>query len=187
MTYKLKPNYHFADTTELGIDKIPIGRLVIIEKYGPNEEIKWFKKVTHNLRDEQGNVIGTLNSTHTINDALTYRCIEAPLDKKADITSVYSQTEVDSMLTTKANADEVYTKGDVDITFRRIDDSYSATTVDSMLDNIAVNPKGIIQQANAITADVEIEYGNNAASLGPLTINNNVTVTIANGSVWTII
>lgn len=187
MAYKLKPNYHFADTSQLGIDKVPVGRLIIIEDYGPAHEIKWFKKLTQSLRDENGNVIGTLDATHTVNDALTYRCIEAPLDKKADLTAVYTNTEVDSLLSTKAEANDVYTVMDADIAFRRIDDSYSSTEVDSMIDNVSVNPSGVIQQSANVINDVLIEYGNNAASFGPITIANNKTVTISDGSVWSII
>lgn len=187
MAYKLKPNYHFASTTELGIDKIPVGRLIIVEDYGPNHDIKWLRKVTNNLRDDNGTVIGTLNSTHTINDALTYRCIEAPLDKKADITAVYSMTEVDSMVSAKANALDVYTKTAVDNAFRTIADSYSATTIDSMFDNASVNPSGVIQQSALIADDIIIEYGNNAVSVGPITIANDKSVEITDGSEWLII
>lgn len=187
MAYKLKPNYHFADTTQLGIDKIPSGRLIIVEDYGPNHDIKWFRKLTNNLRDDNNNIIGTLDSTHTVNDALTYKCIEAPLDKKADITSVYSMTEIDGALSSKADATDVYTKVDVDGTFRTIADSYTITDIDSMFDNASVNPSGVIQQSNTITTDVVIEYGNNAVSVGPITIANDKSVEITDGSEWLII
>lgn len=187
MAYKLKPNYHFADTSQLGINKVPVGRLIIVEDYGANHEIKWLRKTSQSLKDEYGNIIGVLDANHTINDALTYRCIEAPFDKKADISQVYTITEIDSMLTTKAEVNDVYDKITSDSIFRRNDDSYSAANIDSMLDNLSVNPKGIVQHANKITADVEIEYGNNAVSITPLTINDNVTVTINNGSVWKLI
>ena len=187
MAYKLKPNYHFSNTAQLGIDKVPVGRLIIVEDYGPNHEIKWLRKVSQNLRDENGATIGTLDGTHTVNDALTYLCIEAPLDKKANLTQVYTQTEVDSMLSTKAEVSSVYTKNAIDTTFRRLDDSYSLTEIDSMIDNVVVNPSGVIQQSATIISDVLIEYGNNASSLSPITINDNVTVEISDGSVWTII
>lgn len=39
----------------------------------------------------------------------------------------------------------------------------------------------------AVTADYTITTGKNAMSAGPITINNGVTVTVPNGSVWTII
>lgn len=187
MAYKLKPNYHFADTSELGIDKIPVGRLIIVEDYGINHEIKWFKKLTQDLKDEYGTVIGTLNSTHTVNDALTYKCIEAPLDKKVDITAVYSMTEIDALAASKANVSDVYTIQDVDGAFRTIADSYSITDIDSMFDNAAVNPSGVIQQSAMIMSDVVIEYGNNAVSVGPLTIANDKSVEITDGSEWLII
>ena len=187
MAYKLKPNYHFADTSQLGIDKIPNGRLIIIEDYGPDHSVKWLRKISQNLKDDNGNIIGTLDSTHTVNDALTYKCIEAPLDKKADITSVYSMTEIDAALSSKANTASVYTKTYIDSTFRTIIDSYAATEIDSMFDNASVNPSGVIQQSAMILDDVIIEYGNNAVSVGPLTIANDKSVTITDGSEWLII
>jgi hypothetical protein len=187
MTYKLKPNYHFASTVELGIDKIPVGRLIIVEDYGPNHDIKWLRKISQSLKDDNGNVIGTLNSTHTVNDALTYKCIEAPLDKKADISAVYSMTEVDSMVSSKANASDVYTIQDVDGAFRTLADSYSITEIDSMFDNAAVNPSGVIQQSALIADNVIIEYGHNAVSIGPITIANDKSVEITDGSEWLII
>jgi hypothetical protein len=60
-------------------------------------------------------------------------------------------------------------------------------------DRVQVNPYlsadsfGIVRiNANILTENVSITTGYNASSAGPLTIANNVTVTIANNSTWTI-
>ena len=46
---------------------------------------------------------------------------------------------------------------------------------------------GIIRiNANILSENVTISTGYNASSAGPLTIANNVTVTIANSSTWTV-
>lgn len=62
-----------------------------------------------------------------------------------------------------------------------------------MGDRVQVNPylsadtQGIVRiNANILTENVSITTGYNASSAGPLTIANNVTVTIANSSTWTI-
>lgn len=187
MAYKLKPNYHFENTSSLGLDKVPVGRFVIVEDVGPNNEIVWYKKVSQDLRDVEGVVIGTLDETHTINDALTYNCIISPLDLKVNRDEVYTITEIDSMLTLKADAATTYSKNDVDSTFRTITDSYSVAQVDAIINETSKNPTGIIQQSNLIDTNTEIEYGNNAASFGPITINDNVEVLVNDESEWQII
>ena len=60
-------------------------------------------------------------------------------------------------------------------------------------DKVMVNPylsadtQGIVRiNANILSENVNITTGYNASSAGPLTIANNVTVTIANNSTWTI-
>jgi hypothetical protein len=62
-----------------------------------------------------------------------------------------------------------------------------------MGDRVMVNPylsadtQGIVRiNANILTENVSITTGYNASSAGPLTLANNVTVTIANNSTWTI-
>ena len=62
-----------------------------------------------------------------------------------------------------------------------------------MGDRVQVNPylsadtQGIVRiNANILSENVNITTGYNASSAGPLTIANNVTVTIANSSTWTI-
>lgn len=44
-----------------------------------------------------------------------------------------------------------------------------------------------IENDQAVTADYTITAGKNAGTFGPVTINTNVTVTVPNGSVWTIV
>lgn len=187
MAYKLKPNYHFASLTELGIDKVPIGRFIVIEDYGPLHEVKWFKKTTNNLRDSQGNIIGVLSSSTTIGDAITYKSIESPLDAKRNVEDSYSSTEIDSMLTTKVNSIDVYLKDDCDDKFRTIIDSYNITEVDSIIDGIKRNDSGIYQHANVITTSSTIENYHNAFSVGPIVLSNGIIITIPNGSVWQLI
>ena len=43
-----------------------------------------------------------------------------------------------------------------------------------------LNPK-------AVTVNFEVPSTHNAMSIGPITVNNGVTVTVASGAVWTII
>jgi hypothetical protein len=52
---------------------------------------------------------------------------------------------------------------------------------------LAADTYGIIRiNANQITENVAITTGYNGSSAGPITVANNVTVTVANNSVWTI-
>ena len=44
-----------------------------------------------------------------------------------------------------------------------------------------------VENDTTITADYTITTGKNAMTAGPITINNGVTVTVPNGSVWTVI
>ena len=62
-----------------------------------------------------------------------------------------------------------------------------------MGDRVVVNPYlsadtyGIVRlNASTLTENVSITTGYNASSAGPLTVANNVTVTVANNSTWTI-
>lgn len=187
MAYKLKPNYHFANTSATGIDKVPVGRLIVVEDYGNYNEIKWLRKISNSLHDSNGNVIGTLNGTHTINDALTYLCLNSPFDTKRDIASSYSKDEVDSMLSVKAASADVYTKTVVDQTFRKLIDSYTSTEVDALIDGIRKNDTGIYQHANTINQSFTINDLHNGFSIGPVTLGDNVQITIPDGSCWEII
>ena len=70
---------------------------------------------------------------------------------------------------------------------------YNNIEIVYMGDRVMVNPylsadtQGIVRiNANILTENVSITTGYNASSAGPLTIANNVTVTIANNSTWTI-
>ena len=52
---------------------------------------------------------------------------------------------------------------------------------------LSADTYGIVRiNASTLTENVTISTGYNASSAGPLTIANNVTVTIANNSTWTI-
>jgi hypothetical protein len=52
---------------------------------------------------------------------------------------------------------------------------------------LSADTYGIVRiNANTLTENVTITTGYNGSSAGPLTIANNVTVTIANNSTWTI-
>lgn len=190
MAYKLKPNYHFANTSELGIDKVPVGRFIIIEDYGPLNEIKWFKKTSNTLIDDYDNVYGYLDSTSTINDALTGNSIHSPLDLKRDILDSYSQTEVDSMLSVKANSADVYTSTETEALLSNKANSadvYTQTEINSIIDDAIKNDSGIYQHSNILSASVTIEDNHNAMSVGPLTLSDNIVITIQNNSVWEII
>jgi len=131
MAYKLKPNYHFSDMDQTGIDKVPVGRFIIVEDVGNENEIKWYKKVSDELLDELGDPDGQLDGTSTLTDALNGQAIEAPLDYKRDITDSYSITETDSILTLKRDITDSYSISDVDSNFRRIDDSYSMDEINT--------------------------------------------------------
>ena len=62
-----------------------------------------------------------------------------------------------------------------------------------MGERVTVNPylsadgQGIVRiNANILTENVSITTGYNASSAGPLTLANNVTVSVANNATWTI-
>ena len=70
---------------------------------------------------------------------------------------------------------------------------YNNIEVVYMGERSSVNPylsadsQGIVRiNANILTENVTISTGYNASSAGPLTLANNVVVTIANNSTWTI-
>ena len=46
---------------------------------------------------------------------------------------------------------------------------------------------GLLEHANVISVDYDITDGYNAISAGPITIANNITVSIPSGSTWTIV
>jgi hypothetical protein len=52
---------------------------------------------------------------------------------------------------------------------------------------LSADSQGVIRiNANTITENCTISSGYNGSSAGPLTIANNVTVTVSNNSTWTI-
>jgi hypothetical protein len=70
---------------------------------------------------------------------------------------------------------------------------YNNIEIVYMADRVVTNPylsadtQGIVRiNANILTENVSITTGYNASSAGPLTLANNVTVTIANNAVWTV-
>lgn len=42
MSYTIKPNYHFKTKNDIGIDEIPVGRIVVVENY--DNSIRTFVK-----------------------------------------------------------------------------------------------------------------------------------------------
>jgi len=50
-----------------------------------------------------------------------------------------------------------------------------------------VASNGIVVNSQTISSDYTIAAGNNAMSAGPVSISNGITVTIATGSVWTVL
>ena len=161
MAYKLKPNYHFINGSQTGINKVPVGRFVIVESFGNNNEIKWFKKISNT----------GLSDTTTIDQATALGNLVSPTDTKRDISDSYSITEVDSVLSLKANIADVYFRAETD----------------AMVNDIKNNADGIVQSANTINHSVTILPGNNASSISPIKIADNATVTISDGSVWKIV
>jgi hypothetical protein len=47
--------------------------------------------------------------------------------------------------------------------------------------------QGYLQMASTVTASSSIKDGNNAFSIGPVTINSGVSVTVPTGSVWVVL
>ena len=47
--------------------------------------------------------------------------------------------------------------------------------------------QGYVQMASTVTASSSIKDGNNAFSIGPVTINSGVSVTVPTGSVWVVL
>ena len=55
-------------------------------------------------------------------------------------------------------------------------------------DRMWLDPYGVIKvNRNSINQSITVNAGQNASSTGPITINNGVVVTIANGGVWSIV
>jgi len=50
-----------------------------------------------------------------------------------------------------------------------------------------VTTNALFEHANTITANYTIATGNNAISAGAITIANGITVTVPNGSTWSIV
>lgn len=161
MAYKLKPNYHFTNGAQTGINKVPVGRFVIVESYGSNSEIKWFKKISNT----------NLTDTTTIDQAVALGNLNSPTDSKRDIADSYSITEVDSALSLKAAIADVYYRPETD----------------AMVNNVRYNNDGIVQHANLIEQSVTVFPNFNAVSISPIKLADNVTITISDGSVWKII
>ena len=70
---------------------------------------------------------------------------------------------------------------------------YNNIEIVYMADRVVTNPylsadtQGIVRvNANILSENVNITTGYNASSAGPLTLANNVTVTVANNATWTI-
>jgi hypothetical protein len=50
-----------------------------------------------------------------------------------------------------------------------------------------ITTKGMYENAKAISANYSVTAGNNAISAGPITVDSDVSVTVPNGSVWTVV
>ena len=194
MAYTLKPNYHFASTEVTGISKVPLNRFVIVENIGIDNETKWFKKIASEYTEtgidiDTGDPISNtivIDGSTTIQEAIDNGILYSPLDDKLDISDSYTSTEIDSMLSTKANVVDVYSKTESDGKYRLLTDSYSSTEVDSLVDKVIRTEDTIFQQSYQMITDYTVAAGNNAVSYGPIVMNDNITVTISDGSTWTI-
>jgi hypothetical protein len=56
--------------------------------------------------------------------------------------------------------------------------------IPSVASNLGV---AIVENSTSINSDYCISTGSNATSAGPLTISNGVTITVPNGSTWSIV
>lgn len=62
MAYKRKPNYHFLTEMDLGINKVPNGRMIIVENF--NNRIRCFLKISDwNLNNNSTIVEAVINGS----------------------------------------------------------------------------------------------------------------------------
>ena len=52
---------------------------------------------------------------------------------------------------------------------------------------ITLNGMGFYENSNTINTDYTLATDTNAVTAGPITVNNGITVTISNGSTWTVV
>lgn len=52
---------------------------------------------------------------------------------------------------------------------------------------ITLNGIGFYENSNTIDTNYTLATNTNAVTAGPITVNNGITVTISNGSTWTIV
>ena len=133
MSYKLKPNYHFSNDTQTGVNNIPLGRFIVVEDFGNYHEVKWFKKISNNMYNNEGNVVGTLSSNSTVADAYNFKSIIDPADYKRDITDSYSITEIQAIQSLYRLLTDSYSITECDGIFRRNDESYTILETNAML------------------------------------------------------
>lgn len=84
-------------------------------------------------------------------------------------------TGIDSLPSQTGNSGKYLTTDGTDPSWAELDTDANSTT------------KGLYEHAHTISSNYSITAGNNAMSAGPITIANGVSVTIPDGSTWTIV
>ena len=96
------------------------------------------------------------------------------LSAQSGATGGMTWAEVDALPSQSGNSGKFLTTDATNASWAVLDTDANTTT------------KGLYEHAHTIAANYSIASGNNAFSSGHITINSNVSVTVASGSTWTI-
>jgi hypothetical protein len=184
--------YSFSGTT-LTLAGVASGTKIIVRQHGeklltpiPGDDSVTGAKIADNALDSEHYVDGSIDTAHIADGAITAA-------KIADGTVVAAEIASNAVTTVKIIDDAVTTAkiADANITTALIADD--AVTAAKIADAVALGGPSLgtssIIRTNAKTISENITFaGNeNGMTVGPITVANNYSVIVTNGSTWTIV
>ncbi len=147
MSYSRKPNYHFNDKTATGVDKVPVGRIVIVEDF--NGKAKAFIKIYD----------ANLTDTTTVEEAVNLNSLQEHGENEFfnDVITKYTATAGQTTFNVDYNTGfiDVYKNGTLLST-----DEYIATNETTItLKSAAAEGDNMRLVSRFSTADYSVLYG----------------------------
>ena len=184
--------YSFSGTT-LTLAGVASGTKIIVRQHGeklliptPGDDTVTGAKIVDNALDSEHYVDGSIDTAHIADGAITAA-------KIADGTVVAAEIASNAVTTVKIIDDAVTTAkiADANITTALIADD--AVTAAKIADAVALGGPSLgtnsIIRTNAKTISENITFAGteNGMTVGPITVANNYSVIVTNGSTWTIV
>ena len=176
---------NIVDEANLKVSNSPTNGYVLTAQSGNTGGMTWAadNNTTYTHPNHSGEVTSTADGAMVIAgnvvDEANLKVSNSPsngyyLSAQSGATGGMTWAEVDALPSQSGNSGKFLTTDATNASWAVLDTDANTTT------------KGLYEMKNVISANYSIASGNNAMSAGPITINNNISVTVPSGSTWVI-